>query len=401
MTLSTENRPQGVSSMPFDTVKLRSPTILEESAQRIENLSIRRIADDLARGVRLYEFTKGQLAGSWDSRIGFQVMRSEFVYVPGQRPAKVACPPYLIVECSLAKVLFGQNIYGGPTDLSESVGDLMTLLGDAFGVVLPAPGLWIVRRIDWAETFALPFSGIQEYIRHIQTISFPRRRAHKYGDQGLYFPGSTTTVKLYHKGPEFAKHDAPRLRRLLRGAESASREDTLRRVRALQRLANNRLRAEVEIHADKLDFDFGHAPRVREISPEYPRQVFDVEMRKLVREGSSEQSVVRTTLSVGDRLRAHYGKTHGNRLLGFWCLLAASGEAECRATNPVSTFYRYRKQLQAAGVSWLNTDLQLCGSRNGLPSDFAPIRSDPRLCNRPARERWRINHLSPAVSAHF
>ena len=54
---------------------------------------------------------------------------------------------------------------------------------------------------------------------------------------------------------------------------------------ALQRLANSRLRTEVEIHAETLDYDFGHKPKVREISTGYLKAVFDNEIARLLREG--------------------------------------------------------------------------------------------------------------------
>jgi hypothetical protein len=72
--------------------------------------------------------------------------------------------------------------------------------------------MWIVRRVDWAENYALPFTAIQEFFEGIYTIQFPRRKGIKYGDHAVYFPGSTTTVKIYHKGLEFAKHDSKRMK---------------------------------------------------------------------------------------------------------------------------------------------------------------------------------------------
>ena len=54
---------------------------------------------------------------------------------------------------------------------------------------------------------------------------------------------------------------------------------------ALQRLANSRLRTEVEIHAETLDYDFRPKPKVREISTGYLKAVFDSEIARLLREG--------------------------------------------------------------------------------------------------------------------
>ena len=41
---------------------------------------------------------------------------------------------------------------------------------------------------------------------------FSRRKLKKFNDTGLYWSGSTTTLKLYHKGAEFKTHDRNRLK---------------------------------------------------------------------------------------------------------------------------------------------------------------------------------------------
>lgn len=76
--------------------------------------------------------------------------------------------PYLIVECSIAKVFYGQNIYGGPEDFEGSVTLLMALLEKLPGVRLPAAKLWHVCRVDWAECFALPYQAIQEFFEGLR-----------------------------------------------------------------------------------------------------------------------------------------------------------------------------------------------------------------------------------------
>ena len=61
-----------------------------------------------------------------------------------------------------------------------------------------------------------------------------------------------------------------------------------KRIKALQRLADNRLRAEVQINAEKLAYDFGHFPLVSEITDDYLKKVHDDEVFKLLREGKTE-----------------------------------------------------------------------------------------------------------------
>ena len=171
------------------------------------------------------------------------------------------------------------------------------------------------------------------------------------------------------------------------GAVWAHRQAS-RRVAALQRLANNRLRAEVEIHAEKLDYDFGHKPKVKEITTEYLQAVFDKEIRRLLREGKEGTAIVRSSLAVRDRLEAFYSPELAGLLHGFWLGLATHGEDDMKKRGTRATFYRRRKQLVDVGVSWLATDMQLI-ERQGqmLPADFSPVRANPRRCTCPVRER--------------
>lgn len=382
--------------MGIDTVKLKSPTLGEKMIQRIERKCMRWQQVDCTSGEVLYEITKGALLGSWDSRISLRPMREDFILNKNGKPELHACPPYIILECSVAKVFNGHNIYGNPVDFQATCQALIDRMAEILEVPLPKAERWIVRRVDWAESYALPFAAIQEYFEGIYTIQFPRRKASKYGDHAVYFPGSTTTVKIYHKGLEFAKHDSYRMKRFFMlwhsqqfpGKGGDCERWVRRKVAALQRLANNRMRVEVEIHADKLDADFGHKPRVDEVTDEYLKGLHDREIRRLLKEGKSGMDTVRLSKLVSERLSALYGDTLGNLLYGFWLLLSTHGEPECKKKYPPRTFYRNRKYLVDAAVSWNCTDVKLIRSVSSmLPNDFTPLRTDPRLCSGRIREK--------------
>jgi len=399
--------------MPLDTVKLRSPVLDEKTFAAIERVCVRKQGIELSSGATLYQFTSGSLAGSWDSRVSLRPMRTDWIKDDSGRVRHQTCPPYVIVECSAAKFFFGQNVYGGPTDFVATCVRLIQILELLLGVRLPDARVWHVRRADWAETFALPYIAIQEYFEAIQSTYFPRRKMQKYGDHAIYVPGCTTTVKLYHKGREFALHDFKRIRAVLAARLLKDRSLSLpfeqrqaradRFARALQRLANCRLRAEVEVHADKLDYDFGHRPPVEEVTDEYLKSIFDNEMERLLREGRDSVQLARTSRDVASRLLQAYGRPKGHRLHGFWCVMASNGESYCKREYSLATFYRCRKALQDAGVSWHNTDVQIGVVRTTLPRDFAPIRSDPRRCECLVRDRGmgllqqqdRLSNINP------
>lgn len=381
--------------MGIDTVKLKSPTLGEKMVQTIERQCKRWQQVDGYSGEILYQITRGELLGSWDSRISVRPMREEFILNKSGRPELHVCPPYIILECSVGKVFNGHNIYGNVVNFQMACQMLIDKIAELLSVPLPKTKHWVVRRVDWAENYALPFVAIQEFFEGIYTIQFPRRKASKYGDHAVYFPGSTTTVKLYHKGLEFAKHDSKRMKwffNLYRTNKfpnegETNRQWVNRKIAALQRLANNRLRVEVEVHADKLDADFGHKPYVDEVTDEYLTGLHDREVKRLLKEGKSGMNTVRLSKAVSKRLTALYGDTVANRLHGFWCQLATNGEVDCKNKYPKPTFYRNRKLLTDAGVSWNSTDVKLIRSQGVLPVDFVPLRTDSRLCTAQVREK--------------
>lgn len=386
--------------MAIDTVKLQSPYIDDSLARRIENKCIERTGLDRQTGVILYEIITGELLGSWDSRISVKVMREEWVSGGKSNIQLVACDPYLMIEASLHKIFYGHNIYGGPTDFLKSSRAFVGLIEDLLQVDLPLADIWYVRRVDWAEVFRLPFAAIQEFFEGAQTINFPRREAMKFGSNSLYFPGSSTTVKLYHKGPDFTEHDYKRMKMFFsswRDQQFPKSSDyyanglwVKRKLEALQRLANKRLRCEVEIHASKLDYDFGKRPLVSEVTEEYLASVYDREIGRLMREGKSEMNTVRESRAVKDRLLDVYGETEGSNLFGFFMQLAGFGEEVVKKDfwpSRKRTYYYKRKKLEQAGVSWVGSNVHVIPNEGALPRDFVPYRSDARLCVLPARTR--------------
>lgn len=386
--------------MAIDTLKLKSPSIDHSLARLIESQCILRSGKDLSTGEILYEITTGDLLGSWDSRVSVKVMREEHESRGRGKIELVPCDPYLLLEGSVHKIFFGHNIYGGPTDFLRTARDFVCLIEDLLGVDLPLADWWQVRRVDWAEMFRLPFVGIQEFFEGMSTSNFPRRKAQKYGMHSIYFPGTHCTLKLYHKGPDFLAHDSKRLNFFFKDYRfqkfpqdemcAPNAKWVKRKIQALQRLANNRLRVEAEIHADKLDYDFGHKPLVCEITEDYLRSVYDKEMHKLMREGKSDMETVRESRAVKNRLVNIYGETEGSNLFGFFMQLAGFGEDVVKQDywpTRKSSYYFKRRRLERAGVSWLGSNVHVILNDGALPRDFVPYRTDLRLCVLPARTK--------------
>jgi len=385
--------------MAYDTIKLKSPYMPESVVRAIEQQCILRSGIDLATGSLLYELHSGELMGSWDSRIAVRPMYEDWVIDKNGRPRLAPSEPYITVECSVHKAMLGHNVYGGPTDFRSACSFLVELLEKLLSVELPPSNIWTVHRVDVAHVFALSRPAIKEFFDSISLRNFPRRqkKAAKY-DMAVYFAGKTTTVKFYHKGSEFKLHDYARLRHYFRAvyAYQFGKGDTdnlkraERKLKALQRLAENRLRVEVEVHSDKFQYDFGKNPLVEEVTDQYLEAVHDKEVERLLREGKQAMDTVRTTTAVMTRLQNLYGQTKGQRLYGFWAAMCTLNENVMRDQYTRATFFRNRKLLEEAGVSWRSSDITVTAN-DSLIHDFTPMRVDRRFCSSPARNRPEFN----------
>ena len=383
--------------MGIDTVKLRSPPLDLGIADFLEKQSVLKQGIELSSGLILYEFTNGTLKGSFDSRVSFRILRDEYINHNG-RPELVPCPPYVIVEASLHKFFYGQNVYGSPKGFRFAVWQFLDALGLLLGDdvdLLPSPDLWTVHRVDWAEVYNLTPAAIADFFRGISHCKFPKRSAKsaKYGVNAVYFPGTTTTIKLYHKGSEFKIHDSYRVRaaltkyRFSQFPESSLADNNhawiKTKLKALQRLADSRLRVEVEIHAEKLHFDFGERhPFVHEVTDEYLQALHDKEIFKLLKEGKNDMETVRTHDAVKARLNATYSRRSANSLFAFWLQLAARGEDATRNEYSESQFYSNRSKLIDSGCSWNSSNVVILAEQEtALPRDFQPLRADIRRCD--------------------
>jgi hypothetical protein len=360
--------------MALDSLKLRSPALSECAASAIEHCLVLRQAIDGPTGELLYSLTAGSLEGSWDSRVSVAVKREEWVSTRRlENPKQVdtvlrPCEPYLVVEGSVHKALMGHNVYGGPCDVLSAATWFIAHLAMRLGCELPDAAGWQVRRIDWAEIYGLPYVAIEQYVHGLNNAAFPRRSVARYGDESLSCPGTTSTVKVYHKGPEFSKHDYRRLKARIAVDELLN----------LQNRANDLLRVEVAVKARKLDDDFGHAPLVSELDEAYLLAIYDREVARLLREGGPTMKTVRKHHEVRDRLYEKYEERLAGLLFGTWFQLAALGEKVTREKMADSTFRRHRSQLQEAGVAWHGADVHVVEVASILPGDFSPVRSDPR-----------------------
>lgn len=371
----------------LDTVKLRSPALDEDTAQAIERHLTTRAAwrNDDEDGEMLYSFVSGSLAGSWDSSVAVNVSREEWVAVPryngrGHDVVKQECPPYVTLEGSVHKAMLGHNVTGGPLDCYRAIGWFVSEMSHRLDVPLPPFQEWSIDRLDWAEAYALPSpEACAAYIRALAAADYPRRKPRLFLPECVYFAGCTTAYKVYHKGPEFKRHDYKRLLRSLKDRDF---------VESLQGLASCIIRTESSIKAEKLKTDHGgKRPLVGELKQRYAYQLHEIETARLVKESNATMTQVFKAEDVQRRLVQVYGGRLAGGLYGTWLGLAAHGEDFIKNAGTLSraSFYRHRKQLVDAGCNWRQSDVSIIP--NLVPVDFTPRANSP----------YRITHEESQV----
>lgn len=349
----------------IDTFRIESPPLVDWHVDELRTYLNTKMQVINATGEVAYEFTSGELQTSADYRIRAEIR--EYVWEGGRdwrrggirlAPVKVEAPPFLVIEGSVHKAIMRHNVHGGPVDPRVALRWMVAKLADVLALDLPPADLWVPVRLDVAEIFNLgSFEACQDFISTMNQSKYPRRTTANFNGQSISFSGTMTYTKAYHKGPEFGRHDRRRLANHMHASQ----------VEELQEFANKILRVEVEIKRKKFQADLGQIT-VADLTEAYISAVFDREVARIFHEGNDSMKIVRRNKDVAARLSSVYDGRLSSVLFGTWMQLAALGEDEVRRSMSRPTFYRQRKQLQDAGVSWFGSDVMIVES--AIPEGF-------------------------------
>lgn len=393
----------------YDTVVLKSPEITEEARLKVLEFCKMYEGVDILTGEIIYEFTRGELDGSYDYRIRIQVdnrewvreivqkqkvpvgtccgytgSMSKFVPVMLQTPIQVDTYFHLKVECSLHKLMMNHNVFGGPVDAKKAITYLVKFIENAMCVSLPDALQWEVLQIDVSKIFKFNDKAIcKKIVDNLKNGYYSRRKPQIY-DTSVMFAGSTTTCKFYWKGPEFKKHDYKRIQKYInREVDLVWRkvdnfdliEGKLIRLKRqfdeLLEKAMRIIRFECSIKSRKLkDLFQSTAVYVNMLDDRKLEGCMSEELRKIIKEDENMDIVKRSDL-VLERLLTLHGTMLGNILFSTWVKLVDFGEAQTRETMAASTFRRHKKILIESGVSWVFVASNRLRNFSIVPDDFS------------------------------
>jgi II/X family phage/plasmid replication protein len=342
----------------YDTIRLRSPYIDDVLADYITNFCVLRQGVDISTGEMLYKIVTSELEGSYDNRIMLQVRDYDFDSM-GQ---KINSKKYLVIECSVAKMRNGHNVYSDFYSIKDDIFFMINTIEKILNVKLPCWYLWQVLRVDVSQNYVLDsIYDVHDYIMKYNLISYPRRRVHKYSNTAIYFAGSTTTFKIYSKFDEYKKHDRKRIHNMLQYNKD--------KIFSFEEFTKKVLRFEVEIKKRKLEYDFLKSVCVYMLSDDYLISVFNNEVDKVLKLVKSDYELVNDFVNVRDRLEQLYSSQKSKILFAFWNELVIMGYDEVKSRYAKKTFYRHLKDLRESGISFNNSDIKKVDDKY---SDFIP-----------------------------
>jgi len=315
----------------YDTISIRSPHIPDLIYLQIVQATKRLEQIDMETGEVLWQVTTAELVGSYDSRMQIRFMSGNKIMITG----------------SPHKFILGHNVLGGPDDIRACCRYLVSLAMYRLGIKLPLWAEWELMRADVTYCFGLASQAeVKEFFKMMRGCTYPRREAMNFGLNSVYFKGAATTLKAYNKGPEFRVHDKPRLKKL----NSTSQLYTKANLNLLEKVGDRIVRWEVEVRKRKLVYDKINN-MCGNLNDWYFEKVYIDEVCKVMKEGAQEMEIVRSIDDVKTRLKDVYPGRKANNLFGIWSRIQMESEATVKNSVSQPTWWRYTKDLAAAGVS--------------------------------------------------
>jgi len=374
----------------YDTIRLKSPYISKEVKKVLDEVSKKKYCIDVKSQEIIYEFTNVDLKGSFDSRIMIQVRDYIWIKSDGDTTAhKQDSRSYFIVECSIHKLIFAQNVVGGIDEFQKSCYLLIKFLEKTLNIELPNYLDFEVERIDYSKNYYIEKDEKIHYLRGLNLISYPRRKVNRFASTGISIAGSTTTNKVYDKYEEFKKHDRKRLKGFELYFKSRADkdkdkninkiDDVRERIKYKQKLYGNKINDFVEylenISQYIIRFETGIKKRklkydlekdfifVKDIKDKHIKNIYKEEIQKMLKINDEGLKTYNKSRNVIERLKNIYGDSKGVSLYNFWVQYTTFGEDFVRENYSRTQFYKKRKELKNAQIDLNQSDLKVVDNK--------------------------------------
>lgn len=321
----------------IDTIKIYS-MINKDIYDKIYNKSIIKSSYCLDTKEIFYKITNDKLEGSYSSSLS--------VRVGDGAKYKFVDKFYIEIEGSYHKIVRGYNSHVGFYNLYSICNDLINIVSSVYDVVLPSISHWFLQRVDIAIVFDLENqANVKRYLENLHGCNYPRRSLKNYSDYGgagVYFAGTTTTLKIYNKYEEFKKHDIKRFK----DKGSFHLDNYLDIIQGY-------LRFEIEIKKKKLESIYkSKYIRIRNVAYNDLKKVWSDEFMKLLKFYDNELTKIRDREKVKSRLFSIYGVERGRNLYSFYCSLIVDGDLVVKSNMSKPSYYRKIKLLKDVGVDF-------------------------------------------------
>ena len=350
-----------------------------------EDLATETIRLNKSREQVFYHFVNCELQGTFDNRVMIKVERrdwvtdcredekrsgDEIIRTEKKVPILQESEPYLVVELSLHKFILGQNVFGGSNDIIGQFRKFLEVVNFEFASSLTVDD-FTVMRIDYAEAYKFSsFDKVQKYISIIKKAKYPRRnKPLHYGNESIYYTGTTSTLKFYHKGPEFKRHDRKRLNEVV-GKDLTSR---------IEEYANKVLRIEVEVKRKTLMNMFGFYPSLYELNEKFGLIIcfWESEVNKVIELVNDRNKKFECAADLRNYMKSELGSRLANSVYLTFLNLQIMGVDETRKVTSKPTWYRHKRLLKELGIDWKKTSFEIVEQKR-LDSEileFRPVRN--------------------------
>ena len=320
----------------IDTVKIYT-LINKEIYEKVKSNSIVKTSYHNSTGEIYYNIVNDHLQGSYDSSLSVRVDNGAKYGFANQY--------FIEIEGSLHKIIKGYNSHNGFYNLYEVCSKLISFVENSYNIVLPIIKHWFLQRVDIAICFDLSTQkNVINYLNNLHSCDYPRRTLRNYGDfggTGIYYSGSSTTLKIYNKYQEFKKHDLKNFKN--------SNFDIINYLKIIEGF----IRFEVEIKKKKLVSIYDNKyVRVRNVSYKDLKKIWCDEFMKLLKIFDNDLKKVRSKEKVEKRLNDVFGNLKGSRLYNFYLSIIIDGLDTVRKRTKKSVYYRNIADLKSANIDF-------------------------------------------------